>query len=261
MIRPLAGQRALVTGASGGVGRALAIALARAGASSVVVARRESPLQQTAQLAASSGEVRCLTAVGDISLKQDRKAALDLCQSELGGLDLLINNAGIGAEGRFAEASPERLRQIMEVNFFAAIELAREALPMLQQSPSGCIACVGSVLAWCGAPQKSEYTASKYALRGWCDAVRPEFRRQGVHVLHASPSTIASDFRRHRVEAAADSPWPAREGVSPERVAQRIVRGVERRSDEVAITWEDWAIVRAARYLPRVLNLLLKKYG
>lgn len=255
----LTGRRALITGASSGVGRALAVRLARCGVDSVVFARSGDALAETANLAGSRSDARCLPYVGDVTSPDARAAAVDLCEQELGGLDLLVNNAGVGAEGRFEDASTERFRSVLEVNLLAAVELTREALPLLERGDAACVACVGSVLAWCGAPQKAEYAASKHALRGWCDSVRPELRRLGVHVLHASPSTINTGFRDHGLEAAEDSPWPKRRGVSPERVARRIVRGIERRRNEVSITWEDWAVVRLARFAPWVLDRALRR--
>lgn len=256
----LKGQSALVTGASGGVGRALAIRLAEAGANTVLLARRPEPLDQTAELVKEAG-TKSIPIVGDVTDSEVRSRALDAARDHYGGLDLLINNAGVGAYGRFHEAQPERLRSLFEVNLFAAMELTREAVPLLQASPAACVANVGSVLAWRGAPFVSEYCASKFALRGWSEAIRPELAKLGVHVLHASPSTIASDFRANLIERKTQVPWGNRGGVSPEKVADRIVRGIEKHRNEVAILWEDWAFVRLARFAPWLLDWKLGKYG
>ncbi len=256
----LAGQRALITGASGGVGRAMAVRLARAGVDCVLLARREEPLAETAQLVERLGR-RAVPIVGDVADADDRRHALEAAGEELGGLDLLVNNAGVGAHGRFHEADPSRMRKLFDVNFFAVAELTREALPLLKESQLGCVANIGSILAWRGVPHTSEYCASKFALRGWSEAIRPEFGKLGVHVLHASPSTIASDFRSNLIEKLETVPWGNRPGVTPERVAERVVRGVERRRNEVAIAWEDWAVVRLTRWVPWVLDLAMKRHG
>lgn len=253
-------QRALVTGASGGVGRALAVRLAEAGVDSVLVARRQELLEETAWLVGKKGR-KAIGCVGDVTSPDDRRAALDAARDQLGGLDLLVNNAGVGAHGRFHEASLDRLRSIFGVNFFAAAELTREAVPLLQQSPSACVANVGSVLAWRGAPFVSEYAASKFALRGWSEAIRPEFDKLGIHVLHSSPATITSEFRDHLLERAEQVPWGNGSGATPERVAERITRGIERRRNEVAIDWKDWAFVRLARFAPWLLDWKLGQYG
>ena len=174
-----------------------------------------------------------------------------------------MNNAGVSAHGRFHESSPDRLRQIMEVNVFAAAELIREATAALlaESGREPCVANLGSVLAWRGVPHTAEYCASKFALRGWCEAIRPELARLGVHVLHASPSTIASDFRENLVERLNTVPWANRPGVSPEKVAQRVLNGVARGRSEVAIVWEDWWVVRASRIAPWLLDWWLKRHG
>lgn len=256
----ISGCRALITGASSGVGRALAVRLAERGVDSVLLARRQEGIDQTADLVRQAGQ-KAHVVVGDVTLAADRTRAIATARDELGGLDLLINNAGIGAHGRFHEASPDRLRSLFEVNLFAAAELTRESLPLLRESRAACVANVGSVLAWRGAPHKSEYSATKFALRGWSEAIRPELAPLGVHVLHASPSTIATGFREHLVERLATAPQEARHGVTAEQVARRIVHGIERRRNEVAIAWEDWAIVRATRFVPGVLDWWLKRRG
>ncbi len=256
----LQGQRAIVTGASGGVGRALAVRLAKAGVSSVLVARREEPLFESVRLVEAAGG-RAIPIVGDVTSVETRARALDAARDQLGGLDIVINNAGVGAHGRFHESNPESLRAIFELNVFAAADLTREAVPLLRQSPVACVANVGSVLAWRGVPQTAEYCASKFALRGLSESIRPELRKLGVHVLHASPSTIATDFRDNLVERRNELAWSGRRGVAPEKVADRIVQGIERRQNEVAILWEDWWIVRGARLVPWLFDWALRRHG
>jgi short-subunit dehydrogenase len=259
-VSKLRGQRALVTGASGGVGRALAVRLAKAGVSSVLIARREEPLLETVRLVAAAGG-RAIPIVGDVTSLGVRQQALDVARDQLGGLDLLINNAGVGAHGRFHESDPARLRAIFELNLFAAADLTREAIPLLQASPAACVANVGSVLAWHGVPQMAEYCASKFALRGLSESIRPELAKLGIHVLHASPSTIASDFKANLLEERSQLPWANRRGVAPERVADRLVQGIERRQNEVAILWEDWWFVRGARFVPWLFDRVLRRHG
>src|SRR5262245_50103197 len=125
--RPIAGARALLTGASSGIGRALAVALVREGANVLAVARRAERLHAlAAELAHAPGRIETLA--GDVTQPETRTAALTQVRAAFGGLDLLVNNAGMGAMGPFVAAPPERLRQIMELNFFAVAELTREAI-------------------------------------------------------------------------------------------------------------------------------------
>ncbi|MEN0109533.1 MAG: SDR family NAD(P)-dependent oxidoreductase [Planctomycetota bacterium] len=256
----MAGGRALVTGASGGIGRAIAVRLAQIGVPSVLVARNAERLRETIDAMRDAGGDGVAVA-GDVTLPRDRRLAVAAARHAFGGLDLLVNNAGVSAHGRFLDGSPDRFGRILRVNLLAAAELTREAAPLLEADGGGCVACVGSILGWRGAPHNAEYSASKFALRGWCDAVRPELTRRGVHVLHASPGTVDTGFFDHLVEKRGDLPWGKRRGRSPESVAEAIVRGVARRRNEVAIGWDDWAFVRLTRLAPWVLDRVMSRYG
>ena len=133
--RTLDRARVIVTGASSGIGEALARALAHEGAQLVLTARREDRLSSLAQQLQEAGSTVRYCA-GDITSEQVRRAVLETARRELGGLDILINNAGVGAQGPLATASPERLRRVMEVNFFAPVELIRAAIPLLRGTPT-----------------------------------------------------------------------------------------------------------------------------
>src|SRR5262245_6120645 len=175
--------RAIVTGASSGIGRALVFELIRQGASVVAMARRAERLQELETQFADKARYRWLA--GDVTTREDRAAALALAQREFGGLDALVNNAGSGGLGRFDEADEARLRRIFEVNFFAPAEFIREALPLLRQGKQPIVVNVGSVLGHRAVPEKSEYCASKFALHGLSDALRMELGRVGIELLLA----------------------------------------------------------------------------
>src|SRR5262249_23083426 len=197
--RTISGLRTIVTGASSGIGRALVIELVQRGARVVAMARRGERLQELASQVAAPDRLHWLA--GDVTKPGDRAAALELAQRQFGGLDALVNNAGIGALGRFDQADEARLRQVMEVNFFAPAGFLREALPLLRQGQNPIVVNVGSVLGHRAVLEKSEYCASKFALHGLSDALRIELARDGIDVLLVSPSTTASEFS----EAAAGS--------------------------------------------------------
>src|SRR4051812_36080596 len=124
--RTIAGCRAIVTGASSGIGRALVVQLVRQGARVLALARRSERLKELAiELSGASGHLEILA--GDVTQAEVRRAALECVANTFGGLDLLVNNAGSGAAGKFADASADRLRSVMEVDFFAPAEFIREA--------------------------------------------------------------------------------------------------------------------------------------
>jgi short-subunit dehydrogenase len=157
-----------------------------------------------------------------------------------GKLDILVNNAGIGAMGRFADSNPAILREIMEVNFFAPVELVRLALPLLQDGNQPLIVNMGSVLGHRAVPLKSEYCASKFALHGWSDAMRAELFAAGIAVTMISPSTTDSDFFSHAIRDTTEKDWKAAGASSVERVAAATIRAIARGSHDVVWTfgWE-----------------------
>ena len=145
--RNIEGMRSLVTGASSGIGRAVALELASRGAHCVLLARNEERLKDVAaecNVAQQGGQVEIVA--GDVTDPSVRKLAIEKSVIAFGGLDAVINNAGVGSFGRFADSSPERLRRIMEVNFFAAAELVRDSLPALLKGKNPIIVNVGSIL-------------------------------------------------------------------------------------------------------------------
>jgi len=191
--RQLKGARILVTGASSGIGRALCVRLCQHGASVLATARREDRLQRLQTDCASlPGTLQIIA--GDLTLDAHREGILQWVASQWGGLDVLVNNAGVGAIGRFDAAKQDRLRHVMEVDFFAPVELTRHCLPWLRKGNRPAILNVGSVLAHRAVPNKSEYCAAKFAMRGWSESLRVELAKEGIDVLMLSPSTTRSEF-------------------------------------------------------------------
>jgi short-subunit dehydrogenase len=258
--RQLQDKRALVTGASGGIGRALAIELARAGADLVLFARREDKLASVAAEIAKLGRLAELV-VGDVTDADARRRALETAQQKLGGLDLLVNNAGVSAHGRFADADPDRLRPIMETNFFAAVELTRTALPLLKSGRESIVVNIGSVLGRRGCPHKSEYSASKFALTGFSEALRAELAPQGIDVLLVTAGPTDTEFFQHLLEEHGELPWGEGQPVSPERVARATVRAIEQGRHEIVPSWRGWLMLTANRFFPRLVDRAMARYG
>ncbi len=258
--RDLKDKRVLLTGASSGIGWYLASELVRAGAYVVVTSRREDRLQQ---LRKSFGNPRrrLISVAGDIADSAHRQNLVDTAVRELGGIDLIFNNAGIGAVGPFEEASPERLRRIFEVDFFGVTELTRLALPHLHQGVSPAICVVSSVLAHRGMPGKSEYCAAKFALRGWTESLRLELKPAGIDVVTISPSTTSSEF----FDSLLDSD-PIEKSVrfgiqSAERVAHSILGAVRKGRRELILSPGGKALVWLSRLAPGLTDRLLLQYA
>jgi len=257
--RNLTGSRGIVTGASSGIGLKLAEQLGQVRARLILVARRETELLQlTTRLRSSGCDAHYLT--GDVTAADIRRQALGMAEEHFGGLDFLVNNAGVGALGRFEDATAERLRSVMEVSFFAAVELTRAALPLLRRGNRPIIVNIGSILGHVGIPHSSEYCASKFALRGFTQSIRSELARHGIDVLLVSPGTTQTDFFRHALENK-QVPWPEQRGVSPEFVARRTIRAMCRGQQEIIVNPRGKALVLLHRLVPSLVHRMLRRFG
>ena len=249
---------AVVTGASSGIGRCLSKRLTAAGCRVIAVARRADRLQSLADEINGDGDL-LLPISGDVTDPATHDQIDSLIRSRGGSLDLLVNNAGIGAIGSFEEATETRLRKIMEVNFFAPAQLTRRLLPYLKSSDDAVICNLGSVLGHRAVPDKSEYCASKFAMHGWSDALRAELAGTSVRVTLVSPSTTESEFFDVLVDSDANATsksfgsWPA------DRVAAATLAAVGKRRSEVILSLGGKLLVYADRICPPLMNWLLRK--
>ncbi|HEY3788976.1 MAG TPA: SDR family NAD(P)-dependent oxidoreductase [Urbifossiella sp.] len=257
--RKIPGTRSLVTGASGGIGRAIAVELARQGSKVLLLARREEALAAVAdEIRKAGGTAECVA--GDVTDPAVRRAALDRAAEKFGGLDILVNNAGIGATGRFDMAQPETLRKIFEVNFFAAAEMTREALPLLRQGVRPIVVNIASVLGHRAGPQMSEYSASKFALRGLSQALRNELRPAGIDVLVVSPGTTETEFFGHIVDGDGTTRWPHWGAVTAASVARSTVRAIRHKRHEIIPNFPGWFLTMMNRLCPRLIDELMNRY-
>ena len=258
--RTISGARTIVTGASSGIGRAIALELARQAARLVVTARREARLRQLVEELRNLGAEAHYVA-GDLTDPEHRRRTVAVAQTQFGGLDLLVNNAGVGALGPFAQAGEARLRRVMEVNFFGPVELIRSALPLLQTGRNPMIVNVGSVLGHRGVPDKSEYCASKFALHGFSDALRCELVAGGIEVLLVSPSTTQTEFFDSVLEKRGEESAPRLGAMSPEQVARQTVRAIRRGRQELILSLGGRLLVWFDRLCPPLANRLVARFA
>src|SRR4051812_20467896 len=196
MKRELQGRRFILTGASRGIGRSLAEQLAREGARLTLAARSADQLNALAeQLRGQGADV--LAVPTDVTSEADRQRLVETAVSHFGGLDGLINNAGVASWAHFADCTEAILRQIMEVNFFAPTELIRLAIPHLTWGQQPVIVNVSSMCGRRGMPAWSEYSASKFALCGLTEALRGELARFDIDVLLILPGLTSSELSRN----------------------------------------------------------------
>lgn len=222
------GKRVLITGGSSGIGFALAQALVAKGASVVVSGRREAALATAvAELGRTGAAVSSVAA--DVSTPAGRDATLKHAISALGGLDILINNAGGVRAGRLENTPEEELQAMIEVDLVAPILLTREALPTLRQSGDAMIVNVASGIALIGAPFYATYAATKAGLARFGEALRRELKGEGIHVLTAYPG--GTDTPMMQSNRAGPELGFSREPASA--VADAIVDGIEANAFEV----------------------------
>ncbi len=225
----------------------------------IAVARRQPRLESLRESVPDEHRQRLTLMPLDITQNAARTSITELIADQGNRLDLLVNNAGIGGIGSFEDATPSRLRQIMEVNFFAPVELTRCLLPMLKNSPDAVLCNVGSVLGHRAVPDKSEYCASKFAMHGWTDALRAELAGSSVSVVLVSPSTTRSEFFDSLVDSDPHAQSKSIGSWAPDRVAAAILKAIGKRRSEVVLSAGGKLLVYADRICPPLMNWALKK--
>jgi NAD(P)-dependent dehydrogenase (short-subunit alcohol dehydrogenase family) len=258
MGRNLHGRGVLLTGGSRGIGRCIADRLGDYGCRLVLAARGEPDLQKaTAELRGRGIEAHGVA--GDLTCAEDRERIVSTAVEKLGGLDVLINNAGSCSFGEFSSSNEDVLRRLMEINFFAPVELTRLSLPHLMNSPHRpAIVNIASICGRRGFPSFPEHSASKFALAGITEALRCEFARFDVDVLLVVPGLAkVQDFDKHllRNEGRIYIDWERVQ--SPEKVARGVVRALRWNWRETVIGWLAMQIHRLQRVWPSLMDAIL----
>jgi NAD(P)-dependent dehydrogenase (short-subunit alcohol dehydrogenase family) len=258
----LHGKVAVVTGAASGIGRALAEVLARRGCSLALADVDASGLAETSRRVESLGR-RATPHTVDVADWQRVVAFADEAVAAHGGVDLIVNNAGVSVTGTLEQQSIEDLRWIIGVNFWGVVHGCKAFLPHLRRRPEAHIVNVSSVFGLIGLPTQSSYCASKFAVRGFSEALWAELAdsRIGVTVVH--PGGVRTNIVRASRAADADAKARMvdvfeRRTIAPEQVAERIARGVERGALRVRVCRETYAVDWAKRMLPSAVHQLVR---
>lgn len=256
MARSIKDMRVLITGASSGIGRALAGQFVREGARVAIAARNGERLDE---LVKEHPSAEILPIVADVTSEEDRRRLLDAVTKRFQGLDVLINNAGVGSFGHFSSSNESVLRQVMETNFFAPAELMRLAIPVLTQGHHPAIVNVTSMCGRRGVPAWPEYSASKFALCGLTESLRAEFARFDVDVLLVVPGLTRTDLRSNLLHNTGRMKIDLDEGMTADQVAAAIVKGLKAGRRETVVGWDARWILRVNRWWPSLVDRLMAR--
>jgi short-subunit dehydrogenase len=256
--RNIAGSRILITGASQGIGKALADQAARRGARVLAAARSLELLEDLSVSVRGRGD-QLEIVQADVTDSMDRGRMLEAAVACFGGLDVLVNNAGIGATGHFADVSPERLRKIMEVNFFGLAETTRLFIPLLRMGNFPAIVNISSVAGKRGIPARSEYSASKFAVQGFSEALRAELDMDGIDVLLVCPGLTQTNFSKNMLEQKAKVKLDHLRGMTADDVAIATLKVIEQGRHEVCLTFQGKLMALINRFLPRLADRIAAK--
>jgi 3-oxoacyl-[acyl-carrier protein] reductase len=213
----LNGKTAIVTGGTKGIGRAIAEALVREGINVAISARHEEEVAQTVADLNEMGEGRATGAVCDVRDYDEVKALIEHTIAEFGGVDVLVNNAGIGKFGRVDEMSPEDFRAVIETNLFGVFYCCHLSIPEMKRRGGGYIINISSLAGTNAHPQMTAYNASKFGLNGFSEALMQEVRADRIKVSYIMPGSVNTYFNDD--EPSEEQAWQ----LQPEDIARVVL--------------------------------------
>ena len=242
----------IITGASSGIGKALAHAFGEAGAKIVITGRNQESLEK-ASGALNIKNIDNLPIVADVSIEKDNELVIEKTIERYGKIDVLINNAGISMRALFEELDLSVIRQLMDINFYGTVYATKYALPHILKT-QGSIVGVSSIAGYRGLPARTAYSASKFAMHGFLESLRTELLKKNVHVLLACPGFTQSNIRNTALtkdgSVQGESPRDEEKMMTAEEVAQRILRAVEKRKRDLVMTRQGKLTVFMNKWFP-----------
>jgi dehydrogenase/reductase SDR family member 7B len=248
----------IITGASSGIGKALAFSFGLEGAKIVITGRKSAPLLEVSQELTQKG-IENFAFVSDVSIEADNIEMIEKTVEKYGKIDILINNAGISMRSMFADCDLNVIKKVMDINFYGTVYATKYALPYIKAT-KGSIVGVSSIAGYRGLPVRSGYSASKFAVNGFLEALRTELLHTGVHVLTACPGFTASNIRVASLGSDGNSKGESMrdEGnmMSSEEVADRILKAVKNRDRDMVLTLQGKAIILINKLFPKLADKL-----
>lgn len=249
-----------ITGGSDGIGKALIELLLPMGAKVATCARNQDKLYDL-QLRHSNQPLHCV--VADVSNYNDCKMFIDSTIKQFGGIDILINNAGISMRSLLKDAELDVFRKVMDINYFGTVYCTKLALNSILER-KGTIVGVSSIAGYRGLPGRSGYSASKFALNGWLEALRTELLDDGVNVMWVCPGFTKSNIRNaalnSKSEAQGESPLNESSLMSAEECAEHILHAIEKKKRTLVLTFRGKQTVFINKFFPSWADKLTRKF-
>jgi len=257
---------ALITGASSGIGRALAIEATRLGYAVGLMARSIDGLNETVQACSAllgnpskTNTTQIITTVGDVSVEADCKRFIDESLAQWGRIDVLINNAGISMRGIFVDTELKVLQRLMDTNFWGTVYCTKYALPSLLAN-KGSVVGISSIAGFKGLPARTGYSASKFAMQGFLESLRCENLETGLHVLIACPGYTESNIRKTALDGQGlqqnESPLKENKLMSAEAVAEATWNAILGKRNYLILTMQGKMAVWINKWFPKLADRL-----
>lgn len=250
----------VVTGGSDGIGKALVELLLDAGAKVATCGRNHDKLYQ---LQAAHPSAPLHTMVADVSRENDCRRLMEMTVKMFGGIDILINNAGISMRAEIKDTTADVIEKVMAVNFFGAVYCSLQALPYLIER-QGTLVAVSSIAGYRGLPGRSGYSASKFALQGWLESIKIELKDSGVHVMWVCPGFTTSNIRQAAITKdgteQGSSPMDENNMMSAEECARHILKAVEKKKRTLILTLTGKRTVLMNKFFPKLTDQLIHKF-
>jgi len=250
----------LVTGGTDGIGKALVTLLMQQGAKVVTCGRDYDKLYQLQTIYAGKP---LLVLSSDVSNEADCKKMVEQAITVFGTIDILINNAGISMRALFSETDLETIRRVMDINFWGSVYCTKYALPYIIKN-NGTVAAISSIAGYRGLPGRSGYSASKFALQGWMEALRTELLYSGVNVMWVCPGYTKSNIRNAALDKNSqpqrETPLDENSLMSPDDVAGHILKAIEKRKRSLVLTAQGKETILLTRLLPEIADKMVYKF-
>lgn len=250
----------VVTGGSDGIGKALVQELLQAGAKVATCGRNQEKLTR---LQSEHPAQPLMIKAMDVSNESDCRHFIEEVISAFSGIDILINNAGISMRAEFAETSMDTLRTVMDINFWGSVYCTRYALDAIKKN-KGDIAAVSSIAGYRGLPGRSGYSASKWALQGWMEALRTELLESGVNVMWVCPGFTASNIRQAALnkdaKAQGESPMDENAMMTAEACARHMLNAIAERKRTLVLTFTGWRTVWMNKLFPGLTDKMVRRF-